>query len=173
MIATHNPRRRQLLAAGGGLLLFATVTRYAQGQEMVEIEMSGSTSGSHVWFTPKGLLVPNGTTVRWNNTDKGNSHTITAYHPDNNKPNRIPAGAESWDSGYIMPGDAFEHHFTVDGVYDYFCIPHEQAGMVGRIIVGDQVASGNPYASSDKELPEAAIDMLPPIDAILEHQAID
>src|SRR5690625_7356945 len=111
MIATHNPRRRQLLAAGGGLLLFATVTRYAQGQEMVEIEMSGSTSGSNVWFTPKGLLVPNGTTLRWNNTAKGYSHTITAYHPDNNNTNRIPAGADSWDSGSVMQRDDLEHNF--------------------------------------------------------------
>ena len=24
----------------------------------------------------------------------------------------------------------------MEGVYDYFCLPHEAAGMVGRIVVG-------------------------------------
>ena len=40
-------------------------------------------------------------------------------------------------SGYLVePGDRFEVTLTVPGVYDYFCTPHEAAGMVGRIIVG-------------------------------------
>ena len=34
--------------------------------------------------------------------------------------------------------------FTVTGVYDYFCIPHEEAGMVGRIIVGSPTSAGPP-----------------------------
>ena len=35
-----------------------------------------------------------------------------------------------------MPGESFEVELTEPGVYDYFCIPHEHAGMVGRIVVG-------------------------------------
>ena len=30
--------------------------------------------------------------------------------------------------------------FTVEGVYDYYCVPHEHAGMVGRIVVGTPAA---------------------------------
>jgi len=33
-----------------------------------------------------------------------------------------------------------EHTFTIPGVYDYLCMPHEAAGMVGRIIVGEPAA---------------------------------
>jgi plastocyanin len=36
----------------------------------------------------------------------------------------------------VNPGDHFEVTLTVAGVYDYFCMPHEAAGMVGRIVVG-------------------------------------
>jgi hypothetical protein len=65
------------------------------------------------------------------------ANTSTAYHPDNDgHALRIPEAAESWDSGYLVePGDQFEVTLTVEGVYDYFCTPHEMAVMVGRIIV--------------------------------------
>ena len=40
------------------------------------------------------------------------------------------------DVGMIVnKGDNFEVRLTVEGVYDYYCIPHEASGMVGRIIV--------------------------------------
>ena len=35
-----------------------------------------------------------------------------------------------------MPGESFAVELTEPGVYDYYCIPHEHAGMVGRIVVG-------------------------------------
>jgi plastocyanin len=106
----------------------------------VEIRMLGTANGSEVWFDPLGIRVPPGTTLRWRNGDPGNSHTTTAFHPQNNEhPLRIPTGAISWNSGYLLPEEAFSVTLTVPGVYDYFCIPHEMAGMVGRIVV---VASG-------------------------------
>jgi len=173
MTHSYNPQRRTLLVAGGGLLVLAATTKYACAKDVIEIEMSGSSSGSHVWFKPRGLLIPKGTTVRWINSDKGNSHTITAYHPDNGKSNRIPNAADPWDSGYIMPGNDYEHTFDVEGVYDYFCIPHEQAGMVGRIIVGDVPGSDHPYEDSNSKLPKAAVDMLPTVKDILAHKTVE
>ena len=45
-----------------------------------------------------------GQTVRWTNRDRGNSHTVTAYHPENfERPLRIPAGARPWNSDYLLP----------------------------------------------------------------------
>lgn len=42
-----------------------------------------------------------------------------------------------WDSGFLVNDrDRFEITLTVEGVYDYFCLPHEAGGMVGRIVVG-------------------------------------
>jgi len=36
----------------------------------------------------------------------------------------------------LQPGEHFDLTLSVPGVYDYFCAPHEQAGMVGRLVVG-------------------------------------
>ena len=103
--------------------------------------MRGKADGSHVWFDPIGLHVQPGQTVRWTNRDPGNSHTVTSYHPDIfERPLRIPAGAKPWNSDYLLPNESFSQTFTVEGVYDYYCVPHEHAGMVGRIVVGAPAA---------------------------------
>lgn len=127
--------RRQTLALGGSFALALGVR--AQGAAPVVIEMAGTARGEHVWFTPHGLAIEPGSTVRFVNNDPVNAHTATAYHPDlSGRPRRIPRGAEAWDSGFLMPGDTFEVRLTMPGVYDYYCRPHEYAGMAGRILVG-------------------------------------
>jgi plastocyanin len=107
------------------------------------IEMRSDANGSRVWFDPIGLFVEPGTTVRW--IVRENVHTTTAYHPRNDHHSlRIPERARSWDSGVLVnPGDHFEVTLTVPGVYDYFCAPHESAGMVGRIVVGNSGGPGS------------------------------
>lgn len=169
----HDSRRRMLLTAGGGLLLSAAVLRRAATAQEVTVAMAGTTTGSHVWFRPRGLLIRPGQAVRWINKDTGNVHTVTAYHPDNHKPLRIPPQASSWNSNYLMPDASFVMVFDVPGVYDYFCIPHEQAGMVGRIVVGDVDASANPYTDTDKLVSENALAGFPAVDMILEHTRVE
>ncbi len=93
--------------------------------------------GGQFAFDPAGLRVQLGDTVLWFNL--GDNHSTTAYHPGNGKELRIPEGAEPWDSGILGIGDAgftFEYTFTVEGTYDYYCMPHEFLGMVGRIVAG-------------------------------------
>jgi plastocyanin len=106
---------------------------------VVEIRMRSDADGGHVGFDPVGLLVQPGQTLRW--ICEVNYHTAAAYHPENADHSlRIPRAAKSWSSDILQPGEHFDLMLTVPGVYDYFCAPHEQAGMVGRIIVG--AASG-------------------------------
>jgi plastocyanin len=47
----------------------------------------------------------------------------------------FPANAKAFDSGKILPGKTFEHVFTVPGTYKYVCVPHEDMGMTGQVIV--------------------------------------
>ncbi|MFA5522296.1 MAG: plastocyanin/azurin family copper-binding protein [Castellaniella sp.] len=155
-----SPLRRRLLLATGGLVLATPALRFSRAEDIVEIAMAGTATGSHVWFRPRGLYLRPGQGVRWVNKDAGNVHTTTAYHPDNGKALRIPQNAQSWDSGYLMPDQSFELIFEVPGVYDYYCKPHEQAGMVGRIVVGDVDAQAQARALTDAGLPEAALAQL-------------
>ena len=137
---------------------------------IVEIEMR--TEGSLAFFDPIGVWVEPGTTIRFHLVD--GAHDTQAYHPDNDTAlTRIPPGAEPWDSGLlgglINPGKVFEVTLTEEGVYDYFCLPHEAYGMVGRIIVGNPEAFP---AQPDDELPEGAQAVLPEIDTIMAAGAV-
>lgn len=84
-----------------------------------------------------GLAVDPGTTITFINQDPGNSHTVTAYHPEFfGRARRIPKWASPFNSGYMLPEQEFSLTLTIPGVYDYYCVPHEMAAMVGRIVVG-------------------------------------
>jgi plastocyanin len=134
--------RRQIVKAGGVLFAGLLAPRsIAIADDVVVIQMKSDTQGSHVGFDPIGVLIQPGQTVRW--ICASNIHTATAYHPKNSQHSlRIPGGAEPWDSNYLFPGKSFEVKLTLEGVYDYFCLPHEIAGMVGRIIVGKPTGPG-------------------------------
>ena len=177
-------RRRSVLRAGGLVLAGCAapaLLRPARASGVVEIRLRSDTLGTKVWFDPIGLLIEPGQTVRWVN--QSNVHTSTAYHPDNaNHPLRIPEAARPWDSGYLVePGDRFEVTLTVPGVYDYFCAPHEAAGMVARIIVGEpggpgalpfDYFEGRPAAQDWQPVPKAAQAAFPPIETIMKKRVV-
>ncbi|MFC7237680.1 plastocyanin/azurin family copper-binding protein [Saliphagus sp. GCM10025317] len=122
--------------------------------DSVTVEMYSDGSEHH--FDPHLVWVNAGGTVTW--TLESGTHTTTAYHADNDKPDRIPDGAESWDSGTLSEsGTTFEQTFEVEGVYDYYCIPHESMGMLGGVVVGNPDTEGEPgLAVPQEELPETA-----------------
>jgi plastocyanin len=166
--------RRQILRAGSVLVATFPLPVFSEVRDnIVEIRMQGRKDGSQVWFDPIGLRLEPGQTIRWINLDLGNSHTSTAYHPDNSgRPLRIPTSAKPWRSDYLLPTEAFTTVLTEPGVYDYFCEPHEHAGMVGRIVVGvpSEAAwtnSGEP-AGAGEVLPPAAINAFPSVQEILQ-----
>jgi plastocyanin len=99
-----------------------------------------------VAFEPLNVTVQVGDEVVWQNTST-REHTVTAYEDG------LPEGASYFASGgygteseardefyasfggAITSGDSYSHRFEVAGEYPYFCIPHEQAGMVGTVVV--------------------------------------
>ena len=77
-------------------------------------------------FEPERVMVTVGTTVTWENADLS-THTVTA---DNG----------AFDSGsdparWLQSGQKFTFTFTTPGTYSYHCIPHQQLGMVGTVVV--------------------------------------
>ena len=163
--------QRRRLVAGGACLLATPALRFAiAAPATVEVRMRSDPDGASVGFDPIGLWVAPGTTVRW--VVEANVHTATAYHPANGgHPLRIPERALPWDSDYLVePGQSFAVLLTVEGTYDYFCLPHEAAGMVGRIIVG---RPGGPGARDPgDELPPAARAALPSARRIMAERAV-
>jgi plastocyanin len=133
------------VASLGAVAATAGAAPSAGKGEIVEIRLRASADRHHMSFDPIGIRIRPGQTVRW--IQVTDYHSVAAYHPANGSHElRIPTGAKPWDSDvmlgqYPAKGSTFEHTFTQEGVYDYFCGPHEQAGMVGRIIVG-QPGSG-------------------------------
>ena len=43
----------------------------------------------------------------------------------------------------------------VEGTHDYFCIPHKQLGMIGRIVVGDSGGPATRSSNPDGDLPDS------------------
>lgn len=107
-------------------------------------------------FDPHLAWIEPGGTVTWEN--ESGQHDAAAYHPDNDKPRRIPEGADSWHTDLLTEaGDTGSHTFETEGVYDYYCSPHESVGMVGTVIVGEPDAHDQPALETPQDsLPEGA-----------------
>jgi plastocyanin len=173
--------RRGFLEAGGLALAGLAVPGAARAAGVVEIHMRSDPRGAEVWFDPIGVHLEPGQTVRW--VVAANVHTTTAYHPRNDHHClRIPEGAAPWDSGFLVnPGARFEVTLSVEGVYDYYCMPHEGAGMVGRIVVGRPAGpgtlpfdyfKGKPGTETWKPIPDAARRAFPAVDTILKEKVV-
>lgn len=109
-----------------------------------------TTDTGEAHFSPHVTRVENGGTVTW--VLESGSHTATAYHPENGEPRLVPDGADSWDSGTLSEvGETFEHTFETEGVYHYYCIPHETGGMIASVIVGEPDAHGQPALEAPPE----------------------
>ncbi|MDR3438818.1 plastocyanin/azurin family copper-binding protein [Telmatospirillum sp.] len=174
---------RRNFVAGAGALVFglAVGSEDVRAAEQPTIAMMGTPKGDETWFDPIGLWVPVGTTIRWfTPADQTQKHATAAYHPVNrDSPQRIPKQAKPWNSGYIGPGEMFEVALTEAGVYDYYCLPHEAAGMVGRIVVG--LPTGRELMDFDRDtaahpewrvLPKAALQAFPSVEDILAKKTV-
>jgi plastocyanin len=169
-----------MLSAGAGLMAGAVLCHPLRADAttgIVQIHMKSNPAGGVVGFDPVGVFLEPGQRVRW--IGDANVHTTTAYSPRNeNHSLRIPKSAEPWTSNYLLPGEKFELKLEVEGVYDYFCLPHEQAGMVGRLVVGRAVGPGTlpfDYFKGKEHwaaVPEAAQRTFPSIDEILRRKVV-
>ncbi len=88
-------------------------------------------------FTPTEITIKAGDTIEWRNIGSI-PHTVTADpgSAPGSKNIELPAGAETFDSGWVMRGGLFRYTFSKPGVYRYICLPHQRARMLGTVIVG-------------------------------------
>ena len=127
------------------------LTRYAGVAGEVEIR-----STPRPGFGPRIVNVEPGGTVRW--SVYGHRHDTTAYHPDNDRPQRIPDDVEPWASGSHSGNSTFEWTFDVEGVYDYadtrtLCTSHETLGAVSLVVGWSELETEPAIVHDADELP--------------------
>lgn len=104
----------------------------SQGTDTVMVAVKGTDLDAR--FDPMVVQLKPGDVIQF--VVQEGLHTVTAYHPDNRRPLRMPKSAEAYDSGLLQPGETWFLKIDVPGVYDYFCLPHERMGHAGRIMAG-------------------------------------
>ena len=88
-------------------------------------------------FVPTEITINAGDTVEWRNVGTI-PHTVTADpgRAPRSKNIALPDGGQAFDSGWLTAGQSFRYTFDQPGVYRYVCLPHEQAPMIGAVVVG-------------------------------------
>jgi len=121
------------LAMAGGSMILGGCSNQEAKTHTVEMISEG---GEEI-FNPDRLHIQPGDTVSW--VLISGFHSTTAYHPDHSDhPLRIPENAIPWDSGLVRSdGQRFDMTFEHEGVYCYYCTPHEALGMIGMVVVGN------------------------------------
>lgn len=125
-------------------------------------------------FDPHVTWIEVGGTVTWEN--ESGQHNAVAYHPTHNdKPLRMPEAADPWKTDMLTgSGETASHTFETEGVYDYYCSPHEGVGMVGTVIVGEPDPHEQPALEEPQDsLPDGArhelSDLAETVNEILGH----
>lgn len=87
-------------------------------------------------YDPATVTIHVGQSVRWVNPSTV-YHTVTADVERASDPAsvQLPGEADPFDSGRILSGENYLHSFEHPGTYRYFCVPHEEAGMIGEVHV--------------------------------------
>ncbi|WP_224267802.1 cupredoxin domain-containing protein [Haloprofundus salinisoli] len=100
------------------------------------------------YFEPAGLLVEPDDVVQF--TLGTPDHTITAYHPQLGRTQRVPDGVPAISSPVLGAGTYWLYRFETPGVYDLYCAPHEPYGMAFRAVVGEASGPGaDPVSMED------------------------
>ena len=82
-------------------------------------------------YSKKIVNVNVGDTVFWKATDPGHNVQFISK-------NGVPEGVEKFKS---KVGKDTEYTFTIPGIYAYVCTPHKTMGMIGFVIVGEDLSN--------------------------------
>ena len=101
------------------------------------IEMLNKLDNEYMVFSKKIVYIDSGDTVFWKATDKG--HNVEFVK------GAVPAGVEAFKS---KPNQDTEYKFSIPGIYAYWCTPHKTMGMIGFVIVGNDLSNFNEVAKA-------------------------
>jgi len=96
--------------------------------ETIEIDMLNKLEKEKMVYSIKIARVDIGDTIIWKSVDKG--HNVEFVE--------MPNGVEKFKSK--LSKDA-EYKFDIPGIYLYVCSPHKSMGMIGLVVVGDDLSN--------------------------------
>ena len=90
------------------------------------------------WYSRKKIVyIDSGDTVFWKATDKG--HNVEFVK------GAVPTGVEAFKSKL---NQETKYKFSIPGIYAYWCTPHKTMGMIGFVIVGNDLSNFNEVAKA-------------------------
>ena len=116
---------------------FVFFTSLAYGMNGTTVQMlNKDADGNRMVYSTEIVEIGIGQTVKWIPTDKG--HNV-----------EFVAGPE----GFEIPkksknGKEVEMQFDIPGVYYYWCTPHKGMGMIGLVVVGEDISNIDDIASA-------------------------
>ena len=103
----------------------------------VDIEMMNKDgSGRKMVYSQELVHIDAGDTVKWIPTSKGHNVEIVAAPEGFDIPKKSKNGKE------------VSIEFTVPGIYYYWCTPHKGMGMIGLVIVGEDISNKDDIAKA-------------------------
>ena len=99
--------------------------------EDTTVEMLNKIEKRSMVFSQEIVRINSGDTVFWKSIDKGHNVEFISK-------NGVPEGVEKFKSKI---GKDAEYTFTIPGIYAYWCVPHKTMGMIGFVIVGDDLSN--------------------------------
>ena len=113
------------------VILFGLLFSHSALAEDTTIEMLNKGEDRSMVFSKEIVMIDVGDTVFWKSVDKG--HNVEFI-----KKGGVPEGVVKFKSK--VSKDA-EYTFTIPGIYAYWCTPHKSMGMIGFIIVGNDLSN--------------------------------
>ena len=101
------------------------------------IEMLNKLDNEYMVFSKKIVYIDSGDTVFWKATDKGHNVEFVKR--------AVPTGVEAFKSKLNQDT---EYKFSIPGIYAYWCTPHKTMGMIGFVIVGNDLSNFNEVAKA-------------------------
>ena len=113
------------------IILFSLFLSKIVVAEDATIEMLDKLGKRNMVFSQEIVRINPGDTVFWKAADKGHNVQFISK-------NGVPEGVEKFKSKINKD---IEYTFTIPGIYAYWCVPHKTMGMIGFVIVGDDLSN--------------------------------
>ena len=120
----------------------------------IEVQMLNKLNNEYMVYSKKIVKIDVGDTVFWKATDS--SHNVEFIK------GAVPEGVETFKSKLNKD---VKYKFKIPGIYAYWCTPHKSLGMIGFVIVGNDLSnkediSNVKYFGKSKKIAEQLIEKL-------------